>query len=417
MTAVKPLRIAIWHNLPAGGGKRALYLAARYLASQGHTLNTFCPDSAALDAWPLNEFGSRQVLPLREVRRAGPFRGQWPAFYDALDRLDTMVAHAHEAAEAINAGDFDVVFVNPCQYLAVPALGRLLTKPSVLWLHEPWRWLYECGPAWPWHAPEYDMAWWSPRFLKRSLESLMGAQGARIQAREEARNAGAYTRLLANSRFARESLLRAYGLDAMVCYPAVDATVFRPGESTRERIVLAVGALYPNKRPDRAIRAVGAIPLESRPKLLWIGHEFGQSYREELQTMADSLGVEFEVRPNPGDAVLVEAMTTAALLICTPHLEPFGLTPLEANACGTPVVAIAEGGLRETLVHGDNALLVDHDDPHALATAMRTLLDDPAAAAAMGERGRARVLAEWQPERRGRELEGHLLAVTGATRV
>ncbi len=62
-------------------------------------------------------------------------------------------------------------------------------------------------------------------------------------------------------------------------------------------------------------------------------------------------------------------------MLYTSQLEPFGLAPLEANSCGTPVVAVAEGGVRETIKDGLNGFLVD-DEPEAIAQAIKLLLSD-----------------------------------------
>jgi glycosyltransferase involved in cell wall biosynthesis len=88
---------------------------------------------------------------------------------------------------------------------------------------------------------------------------------------------------------------------------------------------------------------------------------------------------------------------SADVVVCTPWYEPFGITPLEAMACGVPVVASEVGGLTDSVVHGTTGLLIPACDPAALATAAGTLLGDPAMRAAFGEAGarRARRWYSW----------------------
>lgn len=412
----RPLRIAVWHNLLGGGGLRTLHLAARWLVARGHTIETFCPGSADRTSWPMAAVGPEHVFALPAAPRHGWQHAQWPAYSAAQDRLRVMEAHAAEAAKAIAAGKFDVLFAQPCQFLAAPAVVRHRPCPTALWLLEPCRRLYECGPGWVWHAPEPDarLGRWSPRRIKRGLENLMGAQGARLQAREEARNAAAADVLIANSRYSRESLLRAYGVDAEVCYPAVDLEVFRPTGVPRQDFVLGLGHLHPHKRPDRVIRAVATIPEARRPRVLWIGRLVSAPYHAEIEALAHALGVRFRLRQDVEDNSIRDALNEARALVFAPHLEPFGLAPLEALACGTPVVAIAEGGVRESLIDGETALLVDHDDPGALGAALRTLLDHPDEAAALGARGRAQVETTWGIEARGPAIEAALLRAAAA---
>ena len=72
----------------------------------------------------------------------------------------------------------------------------------------------------------------------------------------------------------------------------------------------------------------------------------------------------------------------------------FGFGVLEANACGLPVVAVAEGGFRETVQHGLNGFLVD-TDPTSIADAANQLLENPTMAKQMGERGTALIKQKW----------------------
>lgn len=98
---------------------------------------------------------------------------------------------------------------------------------------------------------------------------------------------------------------------------------------------------------------------------------------------------------NVVDRELAELLSGAAAMLYTSRLEPFGLAPLEANACGTWVVAIAEGGVRESIIPGLNGTLVDDDDPGAIAAGLTPFVTDLELATSMGVRARAHVLKNW----------------------
>ncbi len=105
----------------------------------------------------------------------------------------------------------------------------------------------------------------------------------------------------------------------------------------------------------------------------------------------------------------------ARLCVYAPYLEPFGLVPLEAMACGTPVVAVKEGGIRESVVHGETGILTERDEA-AFADAVTTLLFDGTKSTQMGHRGIEAIHDFWTLEHAGERLLGHLQRVVSTGR-
>jgi glycosyltransferase involved in cell wall biosynthesis len=232
-------------------------------------------------------------------------------------------------------------------------------------------------------------------------------QTLRLQAKHEWLNAQACDRLVVNSYFSRESVLRAYGVDAKVCYLGVDTTLFRNLGLERERFIVGVGSFDSIKGIDFAVKAVALLP-EPRPPLVWIANSGNEAYEKTIRELARSSGVDLRVRMAVSDAELVATLNKAALLVYTSRLEPFGFAPLEANACGLPVVGIAEGGIRESVKDGVNGFLVD-PDAESIARAARRLLADPALARRMGEQAALDVQGNWSVEGSVDRLEANLL--------
>jgi glycosyltransferase involved in cell wall biosynthesis len=408
------MRIAVWHNLPSGGGKRALYYHIRGLVERGHRVESWSPPTADLSYLPLGELVPEHTKPFEWT----PFRGRYPLtrlitpYKNIVDKLAAMDRHCRACAEDINRRGFDVLFANACTFFRTSSIAHYVKIPTAIYLQEPFRWLYEALPELPWLAlPTPEAGVWSVRHLKRFLANLVETQALRVQARHELANARAFDAILVNSLFSRESVLRAYGLDAKVCYLGVDTNLFvNERKLRREWFVVGLGAIVPEKRLELAIEAVALLP-DPRPDLVWVGNVASREHLERMQRLARTRGVNFRTEVGIPDTDVVDLLNRAALLVYSPRLEPFGLAPLEANACGLPVVAVAEGGVRETILDGVNGLLVE-DDPAAIAEGMQRVLTDPAYASRLGTTGCELVSQRWSLSAAIDRLEQRLAEVT-----
>lgn len=242
--------------------------------------------------------------------------------------------------------------------------------------------------------------------LRWFLSDLIRTRQFRILARDERVNASAFDLILVNSYFSRESLLRAYGLDSTVCYLGVDTQLFVNHGYPRENFVVSVGQLYSNKNVEFVIKAVAKIGIP-RPRLVWIANRGADWYEEKMRSLAESHKVCFEARASIDDNKLVDILNRATAMVYAPRLEPFGLAPLEANACGLPVVAVAEGGVRETIIDGVNGLLVQHQ-PQMMAHAVQRLARDKDLAAQLSQNASKIVQEQWSVNSAVERLEMQL---------
>ena len=400
------MRIAVWHNLPSGGGKRALYDHVRGLVGRGHTVEAWCPPTADREFLPFGPAVREHVVDLEwpmKWRRSD----EWQVTLKIERSLAAMEAHCRQCAAEIDQGGFDVLFANSCMLFRTNPIGQFSKTPAVLYLQEPMRWLYEAQPALPWLArPRGAWSPWRPSTYRPAFVDIRQLRNNRVQAREEASNAGAFRRILVNSYFSRESVLRAYGLDSDVCYLGIDAGHFTDRGVPRGTDVVGLGSFTPEKNIAFCIEAVAAI-APPRPRLVWIGNIANDPYLAEVRQLAAARDVTFEPMLKVcGDTVL-DILNRAAAMVYAPRLEPFGLAPLEANACGLPVVAVAEGGVRETVIDRVNGLLVAHD-PAGMAAALTRLRCDPALARQLGTNARQAVEAKWGLSAATDRIEGEL---------
>jgi glycosyltransferase involved in cell wall biosynthesis len=319
--------------------------------------------------------------------------------------------HARLCAAEIGNIGFDVLYSGSCLQCAAGPIAHFFNGPSAIFLGEPNRLLAEARPTPPWMTSG-PSASRGVRRVKEIISEEAAVHASRLKLRYEYENAKAFRRILVNSQFSRESVLRQYGLEAKVCYPGIDGAKFHPHENGKKGapFIVGLGAFNFNKGIERAIEAVSRIPEVDRPKLIWIGNDSHGAEERNYIAHAAERGVIFEAKIRIADEELVRLLSAATALIYTSRLEPFGLAPLEAAACGTPTIAIAEGGIRETVRHGVTGFLVPDDDPNALAAYIVQLLHDPILRSEMGERARQMVLSDWTWGRSIDRLEQQLHA-------
>jgi len=192
-----------------------------------------------------------------------------------------------------------------------------------------------------------------------------------------------------NSDYTRGYIKRVYGIEATTVYLGVDHEVFSPDPAVdRENMVLSVGALYPLKGHDFIIRSLARIEPELRPRLVMVG---GGAQQEELEELARTSGVRVEVVTEIDTPRLAGLYRRARLTVVAHVREPFGLVAIESQSCGTPVVAVGEAGLLET-VRPETGILTSRDETE-FSAAVSKLLKDDEGRHEMGLKGR-----EWVKE-------------------
>jgi glycosyltransferase involved in cell wall biosynthesis len=181
---------------------------------------------------------------------------------------------------------------------------------------------------------------------------------------------------------------------------AGDLARFRAEHGLRRPFVLYVGTLEPRKNVPALLRAFATIASEVPHELILVGAE-GWLTGEIHATLATlRLGDRVRLTGYGDPATLPGWYGAADLFVYPSRFEGFGLPPLEAMACGTPVIVSNAASLPE--VGGDAVLTVDPDDIDGLAAAMHRMLTDPALAAGLRARGLARA-ATFSWERTARE--------------
>ena len=273
-----------------------------------------------------------------------------------LERFDLVISSSHCAAKAV------------------------ITRPGsvhICYCHTPMRYAWD----------QFD-AYFGPARVGRVASALLRPALAAL-ARWDRSTAGRVNRYLTNSQHVAGRIRRYYNREATVVHPPVDCDFFHPDSApavspdSDARAALVVSALVPYKRIDVAIEACrrAGVPLT----IVGSGPERA---RLERTAAADHARSDVQFLGRVSDEQLRQLYRRAAVVLL-PGEEDFGIVPLEAQACGRPVVALGRGGAVETVVSGETGLLVDEPSPGAFADAVARVLRsrfDPAAIRRHAER-------------------------------
>lgn len=285
--------------------------------------------------WP----EARLFVPIADPSVAPEAMGRLPLTVSGLQRLyrgDGRYSHLLPllpwAMARADFSDADLVVVSHHAFANRIRAPRHV--PVLSYVHSPARWMWDG-----------DL---------RSLELGSGPAKtglglfARSQRGADRRAAARVQRMVANSATVAARIAEWWGREAEVVHPPVDVEYFRPDPTVeREDFVLLAGRLVPYKRPEVAVAAAvrAGVPLVVA----------GQGRAEAACRAVAGPGVRFlgEV----SDAELLDLFRRCRALVF-PGIEDFGMVPVEAQACGAPVVGVNGGGLRETVVDGVTGVLV-----------------------------------------------------------
>jgi len=254
---------------------------------------------------------------------------------------------------AIEQFDFDgcdlVISTSHCAAKSVVVPGR---TPHICYCHSPMRYAWD----------QFD-SYFGPDQVGRVRSGLLRPALARL-ARWDRDTAGRVDRYVANSHYVAGRIRRYYNRGSTVVYPPVDTAFYRPEPALGpEAFLLAVSALVPYKRLDVAIGAASA----ARMPLTIVGRGPEEA---RLRSLAASAGGDVTFTGWLSDEQIRDLYRRCRAAVM-PGVEDFGMVPVEAQACGRPVVALAEGGALDSIVDGVTGILVREPSVAAFADAFR----------------------------------------------
>lgn len=252
-------------------------------------------------------------------------------FFEAQRQILIDLPNIHQLiAKEIDSQNYDVVFVNHDFYTKAPYLLRYLKTYSVYLCHEPPREFYEAAELF---SPTVKLK--MINFFRYPLKFV------------DLHNANNASVIVANSHYSQHILRNIYKRKIDRLQLGVNSSVFRYTGDKRENFFLTVGALALFKGQDFLIRVIASLPKKYQFPLVIIAN--GGRSENSICRLAREYSIRLRIVRNCVDNKLVDFYNRARLCLFAPVNEPFGLVPLEAMACGLPVVGINEGGVAETV--------------------------------------------------------------------
>ncbi len=338
------MKIAVFHNLPAGGAKRTVYEQVKYLSRRHeiHLFQLFGTDESFLSLTPFVSQVHTYPFSLSGSNRL---------YRDYQNFFSLALVHRRIAAD-INAAKFDAALIHADHFTQAPFVLRFLKIPSLYFCQEMLRIAYEKELA-------FSKSVSTPKKIYESFTR-------NIRKYIDRTNAVLATCLIVNSRYTRRQVRRHFKVWATVCYPGVDTKIFRPQSAKKNQILFIGQSAQIN------------------------GWDLVKAIKANLKKLSLKV-VDFSSKQRLSDEQLAAEYSASLVTLCISFNEPFGLVPLESMACGTPVLAVNEGGYKETVINAKTGWLLPRN-PKKFAARLTQLIKCPELINKMGENGRKHVI-------------------------
>lgn len=326
------MKIAVFHELHEGGARRAANEFAGVLKIN-HQVDLYVIHKKIDEE---KKFYSNIFFYKFGPRKWTGHDWKTRLYKDTIELYKLYKLHK-KIAQEINARKYDIFFCHPSQFTQTPFILRFIKTKKVYYCQEPLRAGYEQVLAVKGNS------------FKILYEKLMRYFRKKI----DKRNARHADRIIAGSNYIKKVIKKMYGRDSIVGYMGVDTQVFQPINVNKKFDLLYIGSLE---------------PLDGYPLL-----------EQTLKSIRNKITVKTIVHQSDwitDDNELCKLYCQSKIVLALMHNESFGLIPIEAMACGVPVIAVNEGGYKETVEDGVTGYLL-HRDPKLFAQKIEYLLSSP----------------------------------------
>lgn len=349
------MKIAVFHELPEGGAKNATIKIGSLLKTFGHNVDLYyvAEKEDSLDSSIFNNIYFYEFKP--KIWNGNDWKTR--LCKDTVELFKLYKLNKKVAME-INLKGYDFILINASQFIEAPFILRFLKSFKVFYAHDPnYRIIYEKLLDVPKSLSFFRYSYERFNRFFRKIFDFSNILKADL--------------IIANSYFSKNLILKTYKRKSEVAYLGVDVNIFKPKDVKKEIDILFVGSRD---------------PIDGYTLLL-----------DALELLGNKLNVVFvpgESRKMLTSKEMIDLYQKTRIVVCLAVNEPFGLVPLEAMSCAVPVVAVNDGGYKESVINKETGFLIKRDSKK-LAEKIQLLLNNSNLAEKMGRNGRENVLQNW----------------------
>lgn len=365
------MKIAFFHELHSGGARRGTNEFARQLKRRGHVVDLYT--IGIVNDARENTFYSNLYF-YKFIPKIWKGHDWKTRLYKDTIELFNVCLLDKKIAKIIEKRNYDMVYVAASDYIESPFILNFLKIPTFFYLNDPYyRIIYEPDLFNKSGVNSLKIYYeYVNRFIRKYLDKW------------NIKNA---TYIIAISDFANKAFKKAYGWDGEIIYYGVDTNFFKPSSVKKDIDILYIGSKNKLDGYELFTKALRKIKLTSKVREVLVENEW------------------------LNDRQLLSLYQRSKILIAPAYREPFGLVPLEAMSCGAVVVAVNDGGHKETVKNGETGYLLE-GKPHLFAEKLMELLDNPQTIRKMSIKAREDMLKNWDWKLQGEKLEKLLLEKT-----
>jgi len=348
------MKIAIFHDLPKSESRKIANEFSKRLKSAGNLIDLFVV-SGNKELNELSYYSNYYFY--NYMLRVTDSTNYLNLFWTKILEIVELYFLQQKISNIINNNSYDVVIVHSSLFINAPFILRFIKTKKIYYSHGVMPIMHE--PVFPIRKSQNLVKYITESLTKLLLVSIFKS------------NISFADKIVVNSKFTTKLLYKFFHINGIVCYPGVDTQVFTSGKVKKE-----IDVLY-----------IGSFNYQSGEYSL---------FQSSLRFLKSNIRIKIINRDTNyiSDKVLRNYYSKSKITVCTGNKESFGLIPLESASCGAVVLAVNEGGYKETIIQNKTGYLVEKN-PIKIALEIERILGDEKQLQIVAKTARENVINNW----------------------